>query len=412
MARQYRRLTVARLGKLKSTPGKHADGDGLYLTVTRKGAASWSFRYMRGGGAHWHGLGPLRDLTLAQARDAAQRCRQLLREGLDPIEERRAKRLTQAVDAARSLTFRECAEAYVKAHEAGWRNAEHRRHWWVTLETYVNPTIGALPVNTIDTAIVMKCLEPIWLEKTETASRTRGRIEAVLGWATSRGFRSGDNPARWKGHLENLLPARSKVRNIAHHAALPYSEIGDFIGELRDQEGVAARALEFLILTVARRGEVVGAKWSEIDLDKRLWTVPAGRTKRNREHRVPLSGQAVEILEEMQKLRDGEFVFTGIHPVRPLGDEALPKALQRVGRTNVTVHGFRSCFRDWAAELTNFPREVAEMALAHAVSDKTEAAYRRGDLFEKRRQLAEAWAKFCAAPRAAGAVLPLRRTAG
>jgi len=240
----------------------------------------------------------------------------------------------------------------------------------------------------------MKALQPIWTTKPETASRVRGRIESVLDWARASGFRTGENPARWRGHLENLLPKKTKVRRIEHHAALPYAELPSFMAELREQERIAARALEFAILTAARTGEAIGATWSEINLAERLWTIAAGRMKANREHRVPLCDRAIEILEGMQKTQDGDFLFPGGKPRRPLSNMAFLMLLRRMGRGDLTAHGFRSTFSDWCSERTNFPAEVREMALAHTVSDKVEAAYRRGDLFAKRRQLAEAWARF------------------
>lgn len=294
------------------------------------------------------------------------------------------------------MTFDACAAAYIGAHETGWRNAKHRDQWRNTLSTYANPVFGSRPVQAIDVGLVMKALEPIWQTKPETASRLRGRIEAVLDWATVRGYRQGDNPARWRGHLDKLLPARNKIRSVEHHAALPYDETAEFLAMLRSQEGIGARALEFLILTAARTGEVIGAQRDEIDLDEKVWIVPAARMKAGREHRVPLSPAAVAVLERMKESCEGDFVFPGGRRNKPLSNMALLAVLRRMGRGDLTAHGFRSTFRDWAAERTNFPREVAEAALAHTVGDKVEAAYRRGDLFDKRRQLMEAWARFSA----------------
>jgi integrase len=307
------------------------------------------------------------------------------------------------------MTFRECAEAYIAAHKAGWRNPKHAAQWPSTLETYVHPVFGALPVQAVDVGLVMKALEPIWQTKPETASRVRGRIEAALDWATARGYRKGENPARWRGHLDKLLPARGKVRKVEHYPALCYVEMGDFIAGLREQGGVAPRALEFLILTATRTGEVIGARWEEFDLAEKLWTVPGARMKAGKEHRVPLSGRALAITDEMEaaRINDHEFVFPGGKPRKPLSNMAMLKVLQRMGRGDLTAHGFRSSFRDWAAERTAFPHEVAEMALAHTVSDKVEAAYRRGDLFQKRRQLMEAWAKHCETHKASGEVVNL-----
>jgi integrase len=400
MARAINRLKDVTVRKA-SRPGFLADGAGLYLRIGPTGAKSWVFRYRRGGRLHDMGLGSLTAVTLAEAREKALACRRLRLAGIDPIEDRRAGAIKAALDAARTMTFKQCAEAYVAAHRAGWRNPKHAAQWATTLDAYVYPVFGDQPVQAIDTGFVMRAVEPIWTAKPETASRVRGRIESVLDWATARNYRQGENPARWRGHLENLLPARSKVRRVEHHAALPYAEIGAFMAELRARDGVAARALEFAILTAARTGEVIGATWAEFDLQDRLWTIPAERMKAGREHRVPLSAPALAILQALPKGEPSDRVF-------PLSQMALLMTLRRMGRGDLTVHGFRSTFRDWAAERTGFPAEVAEMALAHTVADKVEAAYRRGDLFAKRRQLAEAWAKFCAeAP--GGHVIPLRQ---
>jgi len=319
-------------------------------------------------------------------------------DGADPLATRRAGRDQARLDAAKGMTFAACAERYIAAHKTGWRNPKHAAQWPATLATYVNPIFGDLPVQAIDVGLVMKAIEPIWAVKPETASRVRGRIESVLDWATARGYRQGANPARWKGHLDNLLPKKTKVRRVEHHAALPYVDIAEFMVELRRQAGIAARALEFAILTAARTGEVIGAQWDEVDLVARLWTIPAGRMKAGKEHRVPLSDAAVAILEQMREARHGEFVFPGTKAGRSLSNMSMLMTLRRMNRGSLTAHGFRSSFRDWAAERTSFPAEVAEMALAHTVADKVEAAYRRGDLFEKRRQLGDAWARFCAAP--------------
>jgi integrase len=326
---------------------------------------------------------------------------------VDPIDARRAERARQRLEEAKAFTFKQCAEAYINAHRAGWRNDKHAAQWSATLSTYAYPKVGALPVQAIDTALVLKVLEPIWATKPETAGRLRGRLENVLDFAKARGYREGENPARWRGHLDNLLPALSKVRQVEHHAALPYTELSDFLTRLREQEGTSARALEFAILTAARTGEVIGARWSEVNLREKTWTIPAERMKARREHRVPLSSRALSILTEMQAARESDesFVFPGGKPGKPLSNMAFLMLLRRMDRADLTAHGFRSSFRDWAAERTNFPSEVAEMALAHVVSSKVEAAYRRGDLFEKRRGLIEAWAKFCEQPKSSGKVI-------
>ena len=306
------------------------------------------------------------------------------------------------------------AERYLAAHSDTWRNPKHRAQWRNTLETYAHPHMGNLPVGELGTEHVLAALEPIWRTKPETAARVRGRIESVLDYATARDWRSGENPARWRGHLANLLPARGKVAPVQHHAALPWGEIADFLTALRGQAGISARALEYAILTAARSGEAFGARWGEVDLLGKVWTVPAARMKAGREHRVPLSAPALALLGEMAKLRTVDsseaFIFPGAVVGRPLSIMAMTMALRRMKRGDLTVHGFRSTFRDWAAERTNFPRDVAEMALAHAVGDKVEAAYRRGDLFQKRQQLMDAWAKHCEATKLGGEVMSLRGT--
>jgi integrase len=409
MARTIGKLTALAVTQTKRR-GYYGDGGGLFLQVSATGAKSWVFRFKEAGKLREMGLGATHTIGLAEARERATGCRRLRLDGVDPIELRRTKRLQAKLDDAKALTFRQCAEAYIKAHKASWRNPKHAAQWPSTLSAYVYPIFGALPVQAVDVSLVMKVLEQevrggldeepacLWTTRPETAGRVRGRIESVLDWATSRNYRQGENPARWRGHLENLLPKKSKVRRVEHHAALPYAEIGAFMAELRQQEGVAALALEFAILTAARTGEVIGAKWNEIDFAERLWTIPDERMKAGREHRVPLSDTALTNLEDLRKVRQADFVFPGGKAGRPISNMAMLMLLRRMGRGNLTVHGFRSSFRDWAAERTGFAAEVAEMALAHAVSDKVEAAYRRGDLFRKRRQLMDAWAQFCAAP--------------
>lgn len=408
MAREVGRLSALSVGRAKRR-GYLADGGGLYLQVSGTGAKSWVFRFRDGGRLREMGLGATHTLSLAEARDAALACRKQRLAGIDPIVARKSDRATARLDAARAMSFRQCAEAYIQAHKAGWKNPKHAAQWPATLQTYAYPVIGALPVQGVDVGLVMKVLEPLWTTKTETASRLRGRIEAVLDWAAVRGFRQGDNPARWRGHLDHLLPERGKVVKVTHHAALPYPEIGVFVSALRRQPGVAALALEFAILTATRTSEVTGASWTEIDLDGATWTIPADRMKAGRDHRVPLSAPALAILHQLHAARQGKFVFPGGKPGKGLSNMAMLQLLRRMNRADLTTHGFRSTFRDWAAERTNFPREVAEQALAHALPDKVEAAYRRGDLFDKRRRLMEDWATFCAGSIGANTdVVPIR----
>jgi integrase len=426
VARTANRLTALKVEKLKE-PGMYADGGGLYLRVTPEGTKNWVYRFMLHGRPRWMGLGPIALYGLQEARGKALDARRMRHEGVDPIDTRRTDRLRDRLEVAKAMTFKECAEAYVASHRRGWRSAKHAAQWDATLGTYAEPIIGALPVQAIDTALVMKVLEQevggapsqartsLWTARPETASRLRGRIEVILDWAKVRGYRDGENPARWRGHLDKLLPAPSKVRKVQHHAALPYGKLPDFTSELRGQKGISARALEFTILTASRTGEVIGARWGDINIAEKLWTIPGDRMKAGKEHRVPLSTRALAILKEMDALRcqsnqpapSEDFVFPP-KLGKPLSKMAMDMRLRRMNR-GVTVHGFRSTFRDWAAERMNFPSEVVEMALAHAVGSKVEAAYRRGDLFEKRRHLMDEWAEFCAAaPAGDGKVVPLR----
>ena len=391
MARTTGRLSALKVTRAAKHPGMYADGGGLYLQVT-EGGASWIYRYMLNGRSHEMGLGPLALYGLSEARALAQDARRLRHQGIDPIEHRRAARAQQRLDAAKAVTFQQCAERYIASHRAGWRNAKHVEQWESSLRRFAFPVIGALPVQAINTALVMKVIEPIWNEKPETASRVRGRIESILDWAKARGYRTGENPARWKGHLKNLLPPRSKVRKVEHYSAMPYDQLPGFMVELRAQEGVVARALEFTILTAARVSEALGARWLEISGD--VWTIPAERMKGGKAHRVPLSQRAMDDLLEALP-RNGDLIFPGPKLGRALNINAPRKLLIEMGHS-VTVHGFRSSFRDWVSDRTNSPSEVAEMALAHVVGSKVEAAYRRGDMFEKRRRLMQQWAEFCA----------------
>ena len=348
------------------------------------------------------GLGGLLGVSLAAARERAQRCRTQLSNGLDPIEERRKERDQQHAQLARTKSFDECTAAYIKANRAGWKNEKHVAQWESTLGTYASPVIGKLRVRDIDTTHIVSVLQPIWDTKPETASRVRGRIESVLDWARAHRYRDEENPARWKGHLDKVLPARTKVRKVQHHAALPYTEVAAFMNVLKAQEGLAARALELVILTAARTSEVIGATRSEFDLEAGMWTVPAERMKAQRAHRIPLSVAALDLVRRLLKDADDELLFPGAKKGRPLSNMAMLTVLRRMKRTGLTVHGFRSTFRDWAAECTTYPNEMAEMALAHTVDDKVEAAYRRGDMFQRRRQMMDDWAAYCARQAHAG----------
>jgi integrase len=386
----------------------YADGGGLYLRVAEGGSKNWVFRYTVNGRLRDMGLGPVHTLSLAEARDAATECRKLRLRGVDPITHRRASLAAGKASDAKAMSFRECAEAYMASHESGWHNTRHREQWRSSLQSYAYPTLGDLPVNAIDTGLVMQVVQPMWKGKTETASRVRGRIEVVLDWAKASGFRDGENPARWRGHLEQLLPKRSKVRQITHLAALPYHDAGAFMSKLRRQDGIPALALEFVVLTAARVGEVLNATWDEVDFQNRVWTVPAGRMKARKEHRVPLSDAAIKALQKMRDMRQDARIFPGNREGRPMSQATLLVLVKTVAGKNINVHGLRSTFRDWASERTAFPREVAEMALAHAIPNAVEAAYRRGDLFEKRRKLMQAWAEFCGKPQSGTAAVALR----
>ncbi|CAM4314928.1 Site-specific integrase [Novosphingobium lubricantis] len=393
-------------------PGRHADGGGLHLLVKESGARSWVYRFMLSGKSRDIGLGAAGPdgISLADARDARDALRLKVKAGIDPLEERQ-REATEALAAAQAakitgMTFKAVAETYIGANEGSWRNDKHRQQWKNTLATYVYPVIGELPVAEVGTAHVLQILEPIWKAKAETASRVRGRMETILDAAKARGYREGENPARWRGHIAQILPARSRLTR-GHHKAMPYEAIPAFIGALHKREAVAALALEFTILTTARTGEVIGAKWDEVDLDKAIWTIPASRMKAGKEHRVPLSARAVEILKSMQGLRK-EWLFPATKGGRMSG-MAMTMLLRRM-KVDVTVHGFRSGFRDWSAECTGYAHEVAEMALAHTIENKVERAYRRGDLFDKRRRLMDDWATYCATIPAAGAnVTPIRK---
>ncbi len=392
-------------------PGRYCDGDGLYLLVKKTGKRFWVFRYkVNGSKLREAGLGRAGEarncVRLAQARENASDLFQQVKAGIDPLIARdavlAARKAAQQDAAIKGITFGEAARRFIAAHAAGWRNPKHAAQWTATIETYASPVFGKIPVIDISTAHVLGALEPIWTTKSETASRLRGRIEMILDYAKARGWRTGENPAAWKGHLSLTLPARSKVAKVKHHAALPWAEIGPFMEVLQLQKGIGAFALRFTILTATRSGEVRGARWHEIDLAAAAWTIPAERMKGGREHRVPLSEHAVAVLLEMSAARTSNdpanLVFPGQSEGRPLSDMSLNAVLRRMERGDLTVHGFRSTFKDWAAESTAYPAELSEMALAHTIGSKVEAAYRRGDLFEKRRRLMADWGQFCFTP--------------
>jgi len=392
MARSIHRLTDR---QIRNTAKPLNDGGNLWL-YPRGNARTWIFRYMLGGRSRQMGLGGYPGVSLAEARESAAQYRRILKSGVDPIEHREAEAKREALESAKAITFTQCAARYIRSHRRGWSNAKHARQWVATLKTYARPIIGGMPVADVGTEDVLAILTPIWTTKTETAKRVQGRIENILDWATAREYRTGENPARWRGHLDKILPRPSRVKRVTHHPAMPYSELPAFMAELRTHTGTAARALELLILTGCRTGEVIGAKWSEIDGD--TWEIPSARMKAKRPHRVPLAPEALAVIADLPRVNG--HLFAGARYSRPLSHVAMLQVMHRMGygvsgdRGGYVPHGFRSSFRDWCAEQTSFPREVAEAALAHVNADKVEAAYRRGDLFEKRRKLMESWAQY------------------
>jgi integrase len=406
MVRALHRLSNLKVERAKR-PGMYADGGSLYLRVAEGGSKQWIFRYTVNGRNRDMGLGPVHTLTLAEARERATEARKLRLDGIDPIANKRARVAALRAADAKAKTFADCVKGFIEDNESSWTSVKHRRQWETSLIKYAYPILGSLPVAAIDTPLVLRVLKPIWDAKRETASRLRGRIENVLGWATVHHYRSGDNPARWNGLLEHALPA---VVKGDHHAALPYTQVASFMQALRKDTGIVARALEFITLTAVRLGEATGATWDEIDLEAKTWTIPASRMKADQEHRVPLSDAAISVLKTVREIRQSDYVFAGFKPGRPIGGDALRELIKKLAGADVTVHGLRSTFRDWAAEQTNVQREVAEVALAHAIPDAVEAAYRRGDLFDKRRKLMGAWAAYCAKVETdAGKVVALAR---
>jgi integrase len=393
--RTANKLTAFKVQKA-SKKGLYGDGNGLWLQVGRCGTKSWLLRYMLNGKPRYMGLGAVHSVPLVEARERARQARSIIAMGEDPLGGRRV--------VARALTFDACAERFIGTHAPTWKNPKHRAQWSATLATYASPVMGPLPVSTVGTAQVMEVLQPIWTKKPETANRLRARIERILDWAGAQGYRRGENPARWKGHLDKLLPAKSKVKAKAHHPALAYEALPGFMAELAVRDSISARGLEFLILTAARTGEVIGARWDEVDLKAKVWTVPADRMKSGRAHRVPLSDRAVTLLQALPRRGEHVFINGGGKPISNMAMLELLKGMM----PGLTVHGFRSTFSDWARDRTHYPRDVIEQALAHVIKDKSEAAYRRGDALEKRRLLMAEWASFAYGKPLAGEVISLR----
>lgn len=421
MARNVGALNAKRITKLKRGRYKDPESRGLYLQISPTGTKSWLLYYELNGRVRYMGLGAYADFSLREARERARAARQKIADGIDPIDAKNAERAARSLEAAKAITFEAAARQYYEQHEAKWKNRKAAAQFLSTLDDYVFPVFGKLAVADVDTGLVLKALErdhpkhpgkSLWMTVPVTANRVRSRIEAVLDWATVRRHRTGDNPARWRGHLDNVLPAPGQIQKVNHHAALPYGDVPAFVAALGEREGVAARALEFTILCAARTSEVIGATWGEFDFKAKVWTVPASRMKAAKEHRVPLSDPGVEILKSLPTEHGNDFVFIGPR-ASGLSNMAMASVLKRMGRDDITVHGFRSTFMDWAHERTAAPKTVIDMALAHTVGDKVEAAYRRGDLFKKRIRLMCDWAKYCASPAPAGEVVTLaRRRAG
>jgi len=405
-AKELSALEVKRLSK----PGRHAVGgiNGLMLVVKDSGAKSWILRTVVGERRRNIGLGSYPEISLADAREAAREVKKKIRQGVDPVEERKAARRLM-IEQSKRMPFSEAARLCHEKKQSEFKNEKHRKQWFSTIERYAIPVIGDMPVDEVELQHILSVLEPIWHTKTETATRLRQRLEAVLSWATVSGHRSGDNPARWQGHLDAVLPKPNKLKKVNHHTALPYQQMGAFMKDLRQRKGTTARCLEFIILTACRSGEARLAVWNEIDLENKVWTIPGDRMKAGKDHTVPLTDDAIRLLKNLPRFEGSNYIFAAARG-GPLSDMAISAVCRRM-EVAAVPHGFRSTFRDWAAEQTNFPREVAEMALAHTIESAVEAAYRRGDLFEKRRRLMEAWAGYCNKIQSNGkaTVTPIRR---
>ena len=391
-------LTPDKVKKLNKK-GRYADREGLYLQVANNGTKTWIYRYQLNGKRRELGLGSIAFLSLSKARSKRDEYRLKVKGGVDPYLEKESNKLNIVIkekeEAVRRQTFKKCAETYIDLKEPEWKNVKHAQQWRNTLKTYAYPIIGNLPVADVELQDVLKVIQPMWLEKTETATRVRNRIELVIDYASVMQYRTGENPARWRGNLDKLLPKPSKVKNMKHHSALPYDETASFMISLGAQKGLAAKALIFTILTATRTSEALNTTWDEVNLQKKVWVIPSSRMKAGKEHRIPLSSSAVALLNDLKTGQNSPFIFPGMKNGKPLSNMAMTNVLRRMERADLTVHGFRSTFRDWIAERTNFPQRVAETALAHKLKDGAEAAYQRGDLLEKRKELMEAWADYC-----------------
>lgn len=392
------KLTTKGVQKLvrESNPGMTNDGDGLYLKIGKGGGASWIYRFRWNGKLRDMGLGSFADISLSEARELASEQRKFVKQGIDPLAAREKRVDKEAVP----VTFTHCAARYIQSHRRSWRNVKHARQWVSTLKTYVRPAIGTQPIEDITTQDILKILTPIWTVKNETAKRVQGRIENILDFASAHGYRDPVNPARWRGHLDKLLAKPSRVQKVSHHPAMPYDQVAAFMSSIQFYNSLSSKALQFLILSATRTSEVLNAEWHEVDIAKATWQIPAERMKTNREHRVPLSEQAMNLLLSLPRVKGNNHIFPGMKAGRPLSNMSLLQFMRGLGygpsgeKGNYVPHGFRSSFRDWTGEVTSYPRDVAEMALAHAIENKVEAAYRRGDLFEKRRAMMQEWADF------------------
>ena len=404
--KQLKDLQIRRFTK----PGAYPDGEGLYLQVRESGAKDWFYRYEIAGKGRRKGLGAYPTVSLENAREVAHECRVLRKKGIDPVEHFQRLEADKKLKEKKGLTFKECAEAYIESRKAEWKNEKHHYQWNRSLESYAYPTIGDLSVQDIDLGLILNVLEPIWRTKTETASRVRQRIEAILDWAKVRQYREGENPARWRGHLDKLLPSPKKIQKVVHQPAMDYREVPAFYQALRQERSVSKLALAFLVQTATRSKEAREAQWIEIDLKAKVWVVPGDRTKAGREHRIPLTDETLSILGDVKDFKHDNFVFPGTRRGQGISDTSVRKQLQNK-HPRLTVHGFRSSFRDWCAEMTNYPRELAEKALGHVLQDKVEAAYQRGDLFEKRRKLMESWTDYCLKEQTDANVVPINKAA-
>lgn len=406
MAKKINRLTALKINKA-TQKGMLPDGRGLYLQVSKSGSKSWLYRYEVDGREKSHGLGGYPGISLGDARDAADDCRKLRKKGMDPIEHKRKELAASKLNKAKSITFQQCATMFIDSHKAGWKNPKHEMYWRNTLKTYAYPVIGDLSVQNVDTGLVLAVIEPIWFTKTETASRVRQRIENILDWAKARGYREGENPARWRGHLNTQLPERNKVQKVKHFPAMPYKDVSAYFNELRLVDTTTAKALAFTILAATRATEAREARWCEIDIENNLWVIPPERMKGTKEHRVPLTSEMLKILEEVEGF-DDTLLFPGLKSGKSISEATIRKLLHKT-QPKYSVHGFRSSFRDWCAEMTSYPREVAESALSHTLGNATEAAYQRGDLLIKRSKLMAAWTDYCITDNQAGVVIPLSK---